>query len=99
MFFDKLAGRKSPPDKVERYWSKKRGEEVIAEADELYEQERYVEVYEMLNRMKFNGNPEVQWRICRVLFNMSMDESYRKGVRKEMIEEGYELMKLAVSLG
>lgn len=73
--------------------------DVVVEADKLYEKGAYLEVYEILNRIKYNDNPEVQWRICRALFKMSVDPNFNPEMREEMISEAYILINLALTLG
>lgn len=73
--------------------------DMVEQADKLYEKGDYLEVYEILNRIKYNGNPEVQWRICRALFRMSADPGFGSDMREEMISEAYILINLALTLG
>ncbi|KAK5641133.1 hypothetical protein RI129_009680 [Pyrocoelia pectoralis] len=44
--------------KSNRYWVRQSLPEVIEDADELFSNEKYMEVYELLNRLKFRDNPE-----------------------------------------
>lgn len=80
-------------DKITKYWTGKTVDEVIAEADILFEEGKYLEVYELLNRLKFCNNIEVQWRIGRALFKLSCQENIKEDIRKEMIQEAYEIIQ------
>ncbi|XP_022916857.1 regulator of microtubule dynamics protein 1 isoform X1 [Onthophagus taurus] len=91
-----LDNEKSP--KGNMYWQKMTPDQLVDEADKLYSRGEYLQVYEILNRMRYNGNPEVQWRICRVLFKMSGDEKFSSNMREEMISEAYILINMALSL-
>lgn len=85
--------------KTDLYWMKMSVKEIIEETDNLYAQGNYLEVYETLSRIKYNDDPEVQWRICRALFRMSINSSVNAEMREEMISEAYNLMNLAINLG
>lgn len=84
--------------KANRYWLHQSLPELLEDADELFSNEKYMEVYELLNRLKFRENAEVHWRLCRALFKMSGNSSLSKVVRNEMITEGYELIRTALEL-
>lgn len=86
-------------DKSNRYWLRQSVPEILEDADNLYLKEEYVQVYELLNRAKFNNNVEIQWRICRVLFKMSCQENLSKQVRSGMIEEAFNLISMVMDKG
>lgn len=79
-------------NKVSKYWLGKSIEEVIDEADDLFNREKYLDVYELLNRLKFCSNTDIQWRISRALFKLSCENTFKEHIRKEMIEEAYEII-------
>lgn len=84
---------------VSRYWSSQTLEEVISEADQLFEDEKYLQVYELLNRQKYSGQVEVQWRIARVLYKMSKEQAVSRLVKNEMVREGLDILKASLALG
>ncbi|CAH1376395.1 unnamed protein product [Tenebrio molitor] len=84
-------------DKISKYWLGKSVEEVIDEADVLFNQGKYLDVYELLNRLKFCNNVEVQWRIGRALFKLSCQNSINEEVRNEMIHEAYEIIMASLN--
>lgn len=84
--------KKFSVDKINRYWSLINVDELIEKADKLFENEKYLEVYELLNRLKYDGNVEIEWRICRVLFKLSTYSEFGKIVRNNMILEAYDLV-------
>lgn len=86
-------------DSANRYWIHKTVPEIVAEADKLFEQKKYLEVYELLNRLKFNNSVEVQWRIGRVLFKMSRSDDLSRHIKREMIHEAYDILTAALILG
>ncbi|XP_017785550.1 PREDICTED: regulator of microtubule dynamics protein 1-like [Nicrophorus vespilloides] len=81
-----------------KYWGAKSAEEVIVEADRLYARGQFLEVYELLNRLKFSDNAEIQWRISRSLFKMSRSATAGPEQRREMIEEAHELLQRTLAL-
>lgn len=74
-----------------RYWSNEESaSETVQQADILFEQRKFLEVYELLNRPKLNSTPEVQWRIGRVLYKLSSTTDggiVNWKVRKAMMDE------------
>lgn len=80
-------------------WTRMSMKEIIEETDNLYAQGDYLEAYEILNKIKCNDDPEVQWRICRALFRMSINSSVNPEMREEMISEAYNLMNSAINAG
>ncbi|XP_044252668.1 regulator of microtubule dynamics protein 1-like [Tribolium madens] len=84
-------------DKVTKYWTGKSVDEIIAEADILFDQGKYLQVYELLNRLKFCNNIEVQWRIGRALFKLSHEHEITEEIRREMIDEAYEIIQSSLT--
>ncbi|EFA08242.1 regulator of microtubule dynamics protein 1 [Tribolium castaneum] len=85
-------------DKVTKYWTGKSVDEIIAEADLLFDQGKYLQVYELLNRLKFCNNIEVQWRIGRALFKLSHEHEITEDIRREMIDEAYEIIQSSLTV-
>lgn len=85
--------------KASRYWGYDSEEQLIQVADELFENGRYIEVYELLNRIKFTHMSNVRWRVSRVLFKMASDKKLPLNIRSDMIYEAYLLMKEVINLG
>lgn len=92
--FDYLPFFKRRSDKLSylRYWSNKSDSEIISAADKLYVDGEYLEVYKMLNRIQYNNNVDVRWRICRVLYKMSNSDNTPNHVKQNMILEAYGLI-------
>lgn len=86
-------------EKLGRYWLGRSVEEIITEADELFQDGKYLEVYELLNRLKFCNNVEVQWRIARALFKLSCNYNIRETIRKEIIQEAFEIILATLNVG
>lgn len=86
-------------DKSIRYWSSNSPTEAIEEADRLFEQRKFLDAYELLNRPKFNNSPEVQWRIGRVLYKLSTAEEITKKVKWGMIEEAIFVLNGSMKTG
>ncbi|XP_049877302.1 regulator of microtubule dynamics protein 1-like [Pectinophora gossypiella] len=73
-------------DKVEKAPS------IVETADELFENGHYEECYRILLHSEENDNVEVQWRICRALYNMSKEPKYDEALRKDYVSEAFELI-------
>lgn len=81
--------------KYSKYWSTdiNHVEELIVTADEFYKNEQYFDVYELLNRIKFSRNLEIQWRISRALYKLSYDKNVPSDeIRRNIINEAYEII-------
>ncbi|KAJ8979217.1 hypothetical protein NQ317_011856 [Molorchus minor] len=87
-----------PEDKISRYWGPQSVVEVIAVADKLFDEERYLEVYELLNRIKYRKEVEVLWRIARALYNLSF-ENVTGEMRWKMMEEAQDVLDMALAEG
>lgn len=74
-------------DKSIRYWTNTSATDAIEEADRLFQQRKFLDVYELLNRPKFNTSSEVQWRIGRVLYKLSTADGVTKKVKRGMMDE------------
>ncbi|KAF5288337.1 hypothetical protein FQR65_LT12071 [Abscondita terminalis] len=94
----KFIGQNEKISKINRYWAKRSIIEIIDEADNLFLGEKYLEVYELLNRLKFGDNVEIHWRLCRALFKMSCNKNYTHEVHREMIIEAYNLIEAAIQI-
>ncbi|KAK9883309.1 hypothetical protein WA026_001489 [Henosepilachna vigintioctopunctata] len=80
-------------EKFAKYWPPSKSvEEILEEADRLYEEKNYIQVYEILNRLKYNNNSNVKWRIARVLYQATVDNVLPLDIEREMINEAYELL-------
>lgn len=84
---------------IHKHWGIISHEELIREADRLFNQNAFLQVYELLNKIKYSHNADVQWRISRALFKLASDKSLPKDIRESMILEAYVLMNDTVSLG
>lgn len=103
--FDALRNRKpstnnqNDGEKLSKYWIRQTIPEIVSEADKLFDEDHYMEVYEMLNRLRFTKEVEVLWRIARVLYKMSKQDQITEDVQWEMTEEAYTLLEMALSIG
>ncbi|KAM3967665.1 regulator of microtubule dynamics protein 1 [Aphomia sociella] len=64
---------------------------VLENADKLFENGHFEECYDLLAHYKDNS-VDIQWRICRVLYNMSKEPKYDKAYRKELIYQAYNII-------
>ncbi|XP_018331933.2 regulator of microtubule dynamics protein 1-like [Agrilus planipennis] len=86
-------------DKKMLYWSLRTVDDTIREADKLFETGDYLEVYQLLNRIKFRENVDVLWRVSRSLYKMAQDETNSNNIKREMIDEAYEIITSTLSRG
>ncbi|KAJ8942051.1 hypothetical protein NQ318_002806 [Aromia moschata] len=86
---------RQPEDRVSRYWSHRSTVEVLAAADRLHEEDRHLEVYELLNRIRYGKEVEVLWRIARALYNLAFEDVTGE-VRWEMMEEAKNVLAMAL---
>ncbi|KAJ8915108.1 hypothetical protein NQ315_000360 [Exocentrus adspersus] len=86
-------------EKALRYWSRTTLPDTISIADKLFEEEKYLEVYELLNRIRFNEEVEVLWRIARTLYNLSFEKEVTTEERWQMVEEAYQILRMALETG
>ncbi|KAG5880122.1 hypothetical protein JTB14_027059 [Gonioctena quinquepunctata] len=93
-----LLGAKSDEGKISRYWSHQTIPELLSLADKLYEQEKYIEVYELLDRIRLVKEPEVLWRIARVLYTLSCEKNVTRDIRWDMLGEAREVLDIAFSV-
>lgn len=84
-------------EKILKYWMNRSIPEIIREADKLFEQGSYLEVYELLNRVKYIGNVDIQWRISRCLFKLSGMKGIADDIKNEMILEAYGFITSALA--
>ncbi|XP_022821293.1 regulator of microtubule dynamics protein 1-like isoform X1 [Spodoptera litura] len=64
----------------------------IDDADKLFENGHYEECYKLLAEHQDKGNVEVQWRICRALYNMSKESKYDKQYKNNLVCQAYDLI-------
>nr|CAH7725548.1 unnamed protein product [Callosobruchus chinensis] len=84
-------------DKFTKYWGHQDIPEILQVADNLFEEEKYIDVYELLNRIKFTQEPEVLWRIARALYNLSHSHSSTVEIKRQIIQEASEIIEVALS--
>lgn len=81
------------------HFSTRSREELIEEADKLFNEGAYLEVYELLNKIKYSHFADAQWRISRALFKLASDTSLSLDIRENMIMEAYILMRDTITIG
>lgn len=86
-------------EKLSKYWLHQTIPEIIAQADQLYNDEKFMEVYDMLNRLRFTKEVEILWRIARALYRLCSTTNVTSEVRWEMTEEAFKLLELALLIG
>ncbi|XP_028156256.1 regulator of microtubule dynamics protein 1-like [Ostrinia furnacalis] len=64
---------------------------VLEHADNLFENGHYEECYNLLSSTK-EQNVEINWRICRVLYNMSKEPKYDKKYKKDLVFQAYNII-------
>ncbi|XP_043278147.1 regulator of microtubule dynamics protein 1-like [Venturia canescens] len=69
---------------------------MLAEADALFEQGKYLNLYEKFKNYKDGSSAEMLWRLSRALYHMS--KSANPDEAKAMIYEAYDLVSKALSL-
>ncbi|KAJ9581839.1 hypothetical protein L9F63_003908 [Diploptera punctata] len=87
---------KEQPQKNQTYVAVKPIENLLSEADELYNENKYIELYELLYPHK-DDNEEILWRLARLLYNMSKQES-SKEEKKRLVFEAYEFIDKALAI-
>nr|XP_023017399.1 regulator of microtubule dynamics protein 1-like isoform X1 [Leptinotarsa decemlineata] len=90
---------KHDEEKISKLWCHHTVPEILSLADRLHEEERYMDAYELLDRIRLVKEPEVLWRIARVLYNLSFEHEVTSDVRWEMLEEAQDVLDIALSLG
>lgn len=65
---------------------------VIDDSDELFENGHYEECYNLLKNYEENQDIEIQWRICRALYNMAKESKYNNAQKKDFIFQAYEII-------
>lgn len=81
------------------YWTCQTIPDIVEEADQLFLEEKFLEVYELLSRPKYSNVLEVQWRIGRALYKMASKGDAPQNTRKEMIEEAYVVLHETIKEG
>ncbi|CAH0563994.1 unnamed protein product [Brassicogethes aeneus] len=72
--------------------------EVIALADKLFDENKYIEVYELLNRQKFEKNIDIKWRIARSLFFVLDSEKMNDSIRQNIVEEAMDILNSSLAI-
>lgn len=83
----------SEEEKIEE--EKKR---VIARADELYKQNKYKDVRELLEEYRESSEVELLWRLSRVLYNMSQEIATTPEEKKHLIFEAFDVISRSLAL-
>ncbi|XP_047025899.1 regulator of microtubule dynamics protein 1-like [Helicoverpa zea] len=65
---------------------------VIEDADKLFDNGHYEECYNLLSQHQDKNNVEVQWRICRALYNMSKESKYDKQYKNTLVLQAYDII-------
>ncbi|CAB3240541.1 unnamed protein product [Arctia plantaginis] len=65
---------------------------VLDVADNLFESGHYEQCYDLLKEYELENSVEIQWRICRVLYNMSKEQKYDRQYKKTLLLEAYEII-------
>ncbi|PZC80183.1 regulator of microtubule dynamics protein 1 isoform X1 [Helicoverpa armigera] len=65
---------------------------VIEDADKLFDNGHYEECYNLLSEHQDKNNVEVQWRICRALYNMSKESKYDKQYKNTLVLQAYDII-------
>ncbi|XP_011555169.3 regulator of microtubule dynamics protein 1 [Plutella xylostella] len=68
---------------------KNQSQTILAEADKLFENGHYEQCYQLLSSDGVDNDVEIQWRICRVLYNMSKDPKANENSKKSLIARAY----------
>ncbi|XP_030752099.1 regulator of microtubule dynamics protein 1-like [Sitophilus oryzae] len=86
-------------EKIAKYWQNEPLGDVIEKADQMLKEGQYMEVYEMLNRLKYSQDLGVIWRTVKALYNISLNEDLTVDVRKIMLQEAYDILMKSATLG
>ncbi|CAH1406786.1 unnamed protein product [Nezara viridula] len=70
----------------------------IKEADLLYKQNKYKEVYNLLKEYEDSSEVEVLWRLSRVLYNISQEHEMRPDEKKALIFESFDIISRSLAL-
>lgn len=65
---------------------------LITKTDDLFENRQYEQCYNMLMNCKNQEDVEVQWRLSRVIYNISKEVEKNKVKRKELITRAYNII-------
>ncbi|CAH0592392.1 unnamed protein product [Chrysodeixis includens] len=65
---------------------------IVDDADKLFENGYYEECYNLLTECEDSENVEIQWRICRTLYNMSKESKYDKQYKKSLVLQAYDII-------
>lgn len=72
-------------------------ENLITEADDLFSENKYKELYELLYPYKESNDVEILWRLSRALHHMSKQQCHNEE-KKRYVFEGYDLIVKALQL-
>lgn len=61
-------------------------------ADNLFENGHYEQCYDLLKQYENENSVEVKWRTCRVLYNMSKEQKYDTGYKRDLVLQAYEII-------
>jgi len=71
----------------------------IKKAEELYNENKFQDVYEYLREFKDSENPEILWRLVRATRDRACMSDVSADDKKKMIFEGFEVSKRALQFG
>ncbi|XP_017883500.1 regulator of microtubule dynamics protein 1-like isoform X2 [Ceratina calcarata] len=71
-------------------------EVLIAKADALYDQEKYLEIQQLLSNYKDSGDVEIIWRLCRAMYKVSKISNEVDA--KKLIFEAHDLILDALKI-
>ncbi|XP_014275118.1 regulator of microtubule dynamics protein 1 [Halyomorpha halys] len=87
-----------PDDPVEENELEEEIKVKIKEADLLYKQNKYKEVYDLLKQYEESSEVEVLWRLSRVLYNMSQEHDMKPDEKKALIFESFDIISRSLAL-
>lgn len=73
-------------------------QDVLNEADLLYKQNKFRDVYELLKNFKDSENVELLWRLSRVAYNISQEQATSAEEKKRLVHEAFEIISRALKL-
>lgn len=71
---------------------------LIKQCDEYFLVGKFQDSYSVLADLKDSKNPEILWRLCRALYNMTKEKGVQKTEIAKMILEAYDYVEEALSL-
>ncbi|XP_050422256.1 regulator of microtubule dynamics protein 1-like [Adelges cooleyi] len=70
----------------------------LEEADQLFLEDKYEDVVNVLDEYKNSNDVQVLWRLSRALYNMSLAEDINEDKRKNLILNAHQLILKALSI-